>query len=57
MWPLANDVPLPVSGEIHALATLHCQRRNAVHLIPIGDAAVKFDASSLQSSDNEADAV
>jgi hypothetical protein len=33
-------VPPPISGEVHALAALHRQRRYAVHLIAIRDAAV-----------------
>lgn len=35
-------MPLPIAGEIHALAALHRQRRYAAHLIAIGDAAVIF---------------
>jgi hypothetical protein len=37
---LFPDVPLPVAGKVHTLAALHCQRRYAVHLIAIRDAAV-----------------
>jgi hypothetical protein len=33
-------MPLPVAGEVHALAALHRQRGHAVHLIAIRDAAV-----------------
>jgi hypothetical protein len=28
--------------EVHGLTGLQCQRRNAVHLIPVGHAAVIF---------------
>jgi hypothetical protein len=34
------NVPLPVAGEIDALPALHRQRRNPIHLIAIGNAAV-----------------
>jgi hypothetical protein len=33
-------MPLPISGKIDALATLHSQRRHAAHLIAIRNAAV-----------------
>jgi hypothetical protein len=38
----ARNMPLPVVGEIHQLAALHCQRGYAAHLIAIRDAAVIF---------------
>ena len=41
------DVPLPISGEIDALAALHCQRRYAAYLIAIRDAAVTRQSFSL----------
>jgi hypothetical protein len=34
------NVSLPIAGEVHGLAALHCQRGYAAHLIAIGDAAV-----------------
>jgi hypothetical protein len=37
-----RDVSLPIAGEVNRLATLHRQRGNAAHLIPIRDAAVIF---------------
>jgi hypothetical protein len=38
--PLCLNMALPVSRKIDRLATLHCQRRYAAHLIAIRDAAV-----------------
>ena len=35
-----SNAPLPISGKIDTLATLHRQRRYARHLIAIRDAAV-----------------
>jgi len=37
---LIGNVPLPVSGKVHGLPALQRQRRYAVHLIAIRDAAV-----------------
>jgi len=33
-------MPLPVAGEIHRLAALHCQRDYAAHLVAIRDATL-----------------
>jgi hypothetical protein len=38
-------LPLPVPSEVHALAALHCQSCDAVHLIAIRNAAVIFTPS------------
>jgi hypothetical protein len=39
-------MPLPIAGEINALAALQCQMGNAVHLIAVRDAAVTRVISS-----------
>jgi len=36
-------MPLPIPGEVHGLAALHCQSRYAAYLIAIRDAAVTLN--------------
>jgi hypothetical protein len=42
VWLIDHNMPLPVPGEVHGLAALQRQRRNAVHLIAIRHSAVIF---------------
>jgi len=41
-------MPLPVSGKINRLATLHCQRGYAAHLIAFRDAAMELEGVALE---------
>src|SRR5665647_434564 len=46
------SVALPIPYEVHGLTALQCQHRNAVHLIPVGNAAVtsRHDDSPAHSA-------
>jgi predicted amidohydrolase YtcJ len=45
------NVPLPIAGEVHALAALHRQRDYARHLTAIRDAALLRVAEQIRASD------